>query len=108
MQFINRHAAMVCGVLLYASLNGAHAAPPADNLLERIAKQGYISDPLDGSRSACPCKLIGVAREGETEVVFVATNANAWYSFSCTAIKGGAEKYICLSRGRVMGAAMTF
>jgi hypothetical protein len=83
----------------------ANAASTADKVLERINKVGYISDPMDGRKMPCPCKLLGSSREGETETIYIATSANMWFEFRCTNIKDSNQSTLCKSAGEIMGQA---
>lgn len=96
-------ALVVAGLTFYVGT--AHAQSTGEKVIEHLNKTGFIAEPMMGQRKPCPCKLLGVSREGNTDTVFVATKGNEWFAFTCTSVKGGTESTLCRMSGQVMGQA---
>lgn len=103
MKILNLSRLTACTVLLGVQISNAYAGSPSDDLVGSVNKNGYIAEPMMGSKIPCPCTLIGTARDGEVETVFIATKVNSWFAFSCVGIKGGSKKYLCTMKGQVNG-----
>lgn len=80
-----------------------HADSTANGLLRKIQERGYISDAGLGGRDACPCHIVGVSKQDQIKLIFLATKKNRWYKVTCFALEGG--NWLCASPGSVHGFA---
>ena len=95
--------AIAITAFLTSYVDVANAQSTADKVLENLNKAGYLLDPMMGQRLPCPCTLVGVSREGNTETIYIATKGNNWYTFTCVSIKGNSASTLCRSAGQIMG-----
>lgn len=82
------------GLALLLASTAAHAgSATADQLVENLNKAGKIVSPAFGS-DACPCSVVGTASKDGNEIVFVASQRNAWWLFTCISLSEGGS--ICM------------